>query len=175
MVRWEGEDNLLDFIKYSHICPIWAEGNRWGQYGFSAVERVGAQGKNEAHGVFAIFVSTAWSANITQKENVGVLGRSKSLVSVWHLPAVPATMKAVSGVGRLLESRSSKKAVKHDKTSFLKITILDKTRENTKTKQRVKTLMNSYRPGNVECEGQAELSGDLDSVFDKKKIKTNIS
>lgn len=75
----------------------------------------------------------------------------------------------------MLESRSSKKAVKHDKTSFLKITILDKTRENTKTKQRVKTLMNSYRPGNVECEGQAELSGDLDSVFDKKKIKTNIS
>lgn len=60
-------------------------------------QSVGAEGKNEAYGVFALFVPAAWSANITQKENVGLLPKSKTLVWVWHLPPVPATLKAESG------------------------------------------------------------------------------
>lgn len=41
MVRWEGEDNLLDFIKHTHICPQSNLNNKTlGQYSFSAEGRV---------------------------------------------------------------------------------------------------------------------------------------
>lgn len=76
---WDEKGKIICwiFIKYIHICPIWAEGSRWGQYGFSAVQRVGAEGKNETHGAFALIVPAALSPRITKKENVGLLGRAK--------------------------------------------------------------------------------------------------
>lgn len=63
------------------------------------MEKVGAEGRKEAYGVFAPFVPAVWSSSITKKEKVGLLGGSKTFVWMWHLSAVPATLKAESGGG----------------------------------------------------------------------------
>jgi len=136
MVRWEGEDNLLDFIKYTHICAIWAEGSRWRQYGFSAVKRVGAEGEKEAHGTL-VYSFLRWCHH--KEGKCGALGEKWNLGLGVVTTSIPSALKAESG--GLLDPRRSRQAAKRGKTSFQKTTTPDKTKQNTKIKQSAKEIM----------------------------------